>query len=247
MTISTITFISHAWFIVLIATALFNHVKMRKLLFLSTTYVLAIHTLTLLLFTYLGVDWLAPESRSADYVYLAIPPITTAIGLYLINSKNLGTTLIIAIFSLSFEALIALIIFIDQVFIHLEVSSTLSSPESISATQWKIRQLSAVISHFLVVIVLLLPTKAMVQVLSFEDISELFNSVEYHVSRMPDGIAKKDSIKHLEAAAILLFDFDENGVNKQYTRCALTLINYVIKQAGFKNVLSEAQKLTTDN
>ncbi|UAA39051.1 hypothetical protein KIH87_01390 [Paraneptunicella aestuarii] len=247
MTTSTITFIYHAWFIVLIAAALFNHAREHRLLFFSASYVLAIQTVTLLVFTYQDIGWLEQESRFSDYIYLAIPPIIMAIGLYLINNRNPDMALIVAIFSLSFEALIAAIIFIDHAFIPLEGNSALPSNAPISLTQWQIRQASAVASHIFVAIALLLPAKAVVQVLSFEDITELFNSVEYHVNRMPDGIVKKDSIKHLEAAAILLFDFDENGVNKQYTRCALTLINHVIKQARLKNVQSNNREWITDN
>lgn len=206
---------SQLWIVLLLIAVLYNHLKSRKSACLTAITVAAIHAVTNIVVHSTNTELDVFLVAHHGFIYVALP-LMIAISIYWFNRHRFNIMMWITLLLLAVESIIAglSIVAVDSVLLHY-------------------KHMLTIFSHCTLLYVLFRPYTPQRQSLSYHEITQLLEEVEAHVARLPDGIIKKDSTQHLEAAASLLFDFDAYGINQQYARCALTLINYAMKQSKF--------------
>ena len=234
MSTTITTIFSQVWMMTLIVLTLYNYLQLRNRLFISSLLVLVVYSLSSMLQTFIGSFGFSQVNTDIQPLILAIPPLLTAAGLYWINQKDINFAMLTALILLLLESLALLTAHFDSSLLTTELKLTMPPIGYKPLLQLSLLQIFMLGNHIALLFAFVMPSRTIRTSLSFEDIIVLFEAVDSYVQQQPESISKRDATRHLQAAAMLIYDFNNDGVNKQYARCALTLINHVITLTGYK-------------
>lgn len=232
MSTSAAFVLSLVWITLLLGTAVYNFAKKRTTLFYSSVFVLTLYALG----HFINVQWLMPipaiELIKVHYLFFSGAQILLALGLFLLNRKDLTHMMSLAILLLGLEAILIYAVHIDRNVVALNFNATPNLADSRHWFLWDLKNFASTLNNLFVIAAVAL--HKVYQVPSTpEEGDALARELEEYVSHWPDSARKTHILEYLEEAQKAFNFWTPDGISSR-TDIGLTFLKDAVQTARYE-------------
>lgn len=234
MSMSTAFIISLTWILVLVGASFYNHVNKRKALFYSSVFALGFYVFAHVANTLYFTSAPIAEVLKSYYLFYAVIPSITALGLFFINKDRLTVIMKISLILLCIEGVMSYAIHIDRNVIALNAAAM---PNVSGAAKWWLWDIQSYISFANNITVLFALTLSNIYQVKTEDNTQAFEileDVERYVKPFKASESKERTSIFLEMSVQNLFEPNDTLRDKQITKVGVYLLNEAIRECCYE-------------
>lgn len=235
MTVSFMFTVALLYIAVFFTATMYNHIKGRRDLFISSAFVLfmyvASHLGTTLWLSSLSFEQVLP----VHYLFYAASSGLLALGLFVLNRKKLRIIMAITISLLALEALLGYAVHIDRNVVALNGAVM---PNAAGTTKWLLWDLRNYLSQFSSFAVLLGVTLPPIYQISKDLLNteafEIWEDVEKYLAKFTPSKRIERANVFMEVALKNMFESKNNERDKLITSIGIAILNEAIRESCYE-------------